>query len=326
MVFPTIPDFKQYSKLTCYPVSELTVRKLTKALGCKSKFVKNDISKAITHGQAANSNFQERAQIFMTNSRLKTWLTSPESSVLLVNGNGVREKLSPLTLACGMLARSLQSFDGGISLFYFCGMHSEAGDDEEVVQTMLAHLVDQLLNSFPTFDLEFVKITQRLKDIKTHDLNALCYVFDGLVRQLSDDQIVFCLIDGITFYEYGKRSKSTRQVISMIVSLADECNAVFKLLITSSTKSISIDSLIPKQDILNLKPGSTRLSDQGLNIRRALEKNARSMESLSIERQTKNHPEHEWSAFSEGEEQGDTSSSESSTEYEGGSSRGISDF
>jgi len=252
----------------------------------------------------------------MGNTRLKTWITNPKSQMLLVNGNARREKLSPLTLACGMLARSLESFEGAIALGFFCGMHSETGDDDEGAESMLANLIHQLLTSFPNLDLEFVKTSNKRQDIIDHDIDALCFVFDGLVRQLSKDQIVFCLIDGITFFEYGRRKESARQVISTIVDLVEECSCVFKLLITSATKSIIVYHLFSRENILNLKAESTRQSDQGLNIRRVLEQNSRSMESLSSERHNKLHPQENWSASDSegGKDEKTTTSSESSTE------------
>ncbi|CAG8961513.1 hypothetical protein HYFRA_00013864 [Hymenoscyphus fraxineus] len=293
-------------------VGILTTRKLLKSLGCKPKLTKSDISKAISHGQAASRTFQQKAQSLMQNSRLKSWLTSPESSTLLVNGNGTREKISSLSLTCGMLAKSLESFEGSISLSYFCGMHSGV-EESEGVQNMLAELTHQLLSSFPHFDLNFVKIRHTPSDIKSHNLDVLCHIFSGLVHQLPEDQITFCVIDGITFYEYGKHNPDFREVVSMLVDLAENCSTVFKLLITSSTKSISIDNLIDKKDILNLKDGGN-YNDRGLSIRKALEGNSRSMENLSTERLAKKKQRDTWTESSSGGDQSDTSSSDSSTD------------
>ncbi len=300
------------------PVTKLTSRKLIQVLGCKSKLVKKDIAKAIAAGQVSDNTFQERAQALMGHTRLGTWITNPKSQMLLVNGNARREKLSPLTLACGMLARSLESFEGAIALNFFCGMHCETGDDDEGVESMLAHLIHQILTSCPNFDLEFVETSKMRQEIIDHDIDALCFVFDGLIRQLSEDQIVFCLIDGITFFEYGKRKESARQAISTIINLVEECGCVFKLLITSATKSIIVYNLFSKENVLNLKAESMRRSDQGLNIRRVLEQNSRSMESLSSERRNKLHPQDEWSASdSEGDEdEEDATSRDSSTEIQ----------
>lgn len=275
-------------------VAKLTSAKLIQALGCSSKVIKKDVNKAISAGKSSDNTFQERAQALMGHTRLKAWIINARSQALLVNGNGDREKISPMSLACGMLARSLESFQGAFSLVFFCGMHNEA-NNEEGPELMLASLIHQLLTSSSTFDLDFILESQKRQDIIDHDMETLCFIFDGLVRQLAKDQIVFCLIDGITFCEYGKRKESARQAISTIVDLVKECDCVFKLLVTSSTRSLVVCRLFLKDNTLNLKADLGRRSDQGLNIRRALGQNSRTMASLSSERHKKLHPQDEWS-------------------------------
>lgn len=310
LIFPTA------KRLILPSVAKLTSQKLIEALGCSSKVIKKDVDKAISVGKSSNNTFQERAQALMGHTRLKAWITNAKSQMLLVNGNGCPEKTSPMTLACGMLARSLESFEGAFSLVFFCGMHSETANNEEGPELMLAYLIHQLLTSCQTFDLDFILKSQKRQDIIDHDIDTLCFIFDGLVRQLAKDQIVFCLIDGITFFEYRKRKESARQAISTIVDLVEECNCVFKLLVTGSTRSIVVYHLFSKDNILNLKAEPIRQSDQGLNIRRVLEQNSRSIESLSSERHRNLHPQDEWSlSDSDGDDKEEaTASSDVSSE------------
>ncbi|KAH8808858.1 hypothetical protein F5884DRAFT_384116 [Xylogone sp. PMI_703] len=289
--------------------TKLTPRKLIETLKCSSKVIKKDINKAISTGKSSDNAFQERAQALMGHAHLKSWITNAKSQMLLVNGNGHRDKISPMTLACGILTQSLKSFEGAISLVFFCGMHSEMTSDEDGPELILAYLIHQLLTSYPTFNLDFILKSQKKQDIINHDLDTLCFIFDGLVRQLTEDQIVFCLIDGITFFEYGNRKRNARQTISTILDLVEESNCVFKLLVTSATKSIVVHNLFLQDTILNLRAESMRQLDQGLNIRRVLEKKSKSMESLSSERHKKVHSQDEWSLSDSDREDEVTSSS-----------------
>jgi hypothetical protein len=273
------------------------------------------VNKATSAGKFSDNIFHERAQALMGHTRLKTWITNARSQALLVNGNGGREKISPMSLACGMLARSLESFEGAIPLIFFCGMHSEA-NDEEGPELMLAYLIHQLLTSSSTFDLDFILKSKKKQDIIDHDMDTLCFIFDGLVQQLAKDQIVFCLIDGITFCEYGKRKESARQAISTIVDLVEEYDCVFKLLVTSSTRSLVVYRLFSKDNTFSLKADSVRESDQGLNIRRALGQNSRSMASLSSERHKKLHPQDEWSLSDSAEDDNDQATASSDVSVE----------
>ncbi|KAF8849599.1 hypothetical protein BDZ45DRAFT_732131 [Acephala macrosclerotiorum] len=273
----------------------LTARDLMKALRCNFEVFNKDISKALKFGRASDSTFQERAQAIMLHPRLKTWVTNATSQMLLINGNGSSEKISPFTLACEMLVQSLESFKGAFSLSFFCGMHIETAQDDKHSELMMTYLIYQLLISSPSLDLTFIRTSLRQQDINDHDIGALCFIFEGLVRQLAEDQIIFCLIDGISFFEYGKREKSTSKALSTIVGLVEECACMFKLLVTSATRSVYVHKSFTKSNILNLRAESMRQTGQGLDVKKFVGKHSASMESLAREWRKQLHPEDYWS-------------------------------
>lgn len=110
--------------------------------------MKQDITKAVSDGQAFGPEKQERTKFFTSHARLKTWLTSGNSEVIPANGNHDSDKISSLSFACGILATYLSSFPGAIPLIVFCGMHCDGQTEDAGAGLMLASLVSQLLAGY----------------------------------------------------------------------------------------------------------------------------------------------------------------------------------
>jgi len=234
--------------------------------------VEQDIIRAIKDGQAFVSSEQERTKHFTDNPRLKKWLTGRHSEVLLVNGSYVAEKISPLTFACGIFARSVASFPGAIPLTFFCGMHIDRSREDVGAALMLSSLVSQLLAGYLHYNFDFLDTWDfNPKDIGANSpdrVEALLSLFFELLEQLPENQIVFCLIDGIQYYEYQGRAQDTCHVVSNLLDQITntETKAVFKLLITTPESSASVARIVPKENVWTM-PQNIERSAMGFNMR-----------------------------------------------------------
>ena len=232
----------------------------------------------------------------MTSSRFKQWLTSRHSEVLLVNGSAdTSNRCSPITFACGLLVSSLGSFPSTITLSFFCALHTDSIDPETGSRMMLASLVCQLLEKYQNFDLSFLTADQKY-DLRDHEISTLCSLFKNLIRQLPDGQLVFCMVDGVSYYEYGDRRDDTCKVLAMLAALTDDekLNAVFKLMISSPTTSRYVSKVVDPEDIYTL-PETIERKNQGFNSQtygRKAKKQIRDVE-------TKVNPEATWSSDSD---------------------------
>lgn len=202
----------------------------------------------------------------MASSRFKEWLTSRHSEVLFVNGNSdTSNRYSPISFACGLMVSSLVNFPSTIILSYFCALHTVSSDPETGSRMMLANLVCQLLEKYQDFDLSFLEAEQK-SDLQAHEVDTLCNLFKDLLRQLPEGQLAFCMIDGISYYEYHDRRDDTCQVLAMLVALTEDekLNAVFKLMISSPTRSRHASKTVNSKDVYTL-PETVEHTNQEFN-------------------------------------------------------------
>lgn len=235
------------------------------------------------YGRASSNQDQERAKHFMGHPRLKTWLTSSSSEFLLANGNTKNDKLSPMSFSCGMLTTSLSSFGGAIPITFFCGMNCSMGTEPKSgAELLMASLLSQLLAGYPwdhdeegqdgfNFNALFRSDSYSITSVKEWDLEALCSLFTDLLKSLQRDQIVFILIDGINFYEYGDRKDGTVFAIQELYELvrSESLKATCKVLVTSAAQSLAVVRRLSTEVVLKLDRELER-EDEGININRRL--------------------------------------------------------
>jgi len=193
--------------------------------------------------------YQEHAHRFLNSSELKAWLTVPYSGVLMVNGDlDGDQKLSPLSVVCAMLLESLGSVDGALSMNFFCGLHTQIGDPATGPIAMIKSLIAQLLSQH-SFDLDFIHLKDQ-QELEANDLDTVCDLFSRLITQVPQSTPIFCIVDGISYYETSSQRSAACFVMSKILELIDEADVVLKLLITAPGKSAYVKEGVRKQDIL----------------------------------------------------------------------------
>lgn len=276
-----------------------------------------DIEKSITLGHGFGS-MQGMTQAFLKSQQLKTWLTCEDSEVLLVNGNSTGDKVSPLTFACGIFTRSLSSFSGAIRICFFCGMHCDPRKEEEPgAGLMLASLISQLLAGYSSYKLRFSQgwrfKAADLESDSPNRIDALLELFSQLMMELPENQIVFCIIDGIQFYENHSRGRDTNKAIRHLVDLVlgqderQKSHTIFKLLITTPSKSTG--RIVDRKKTWSMPSDIGRSPVQGFNIKRQLAEKEREMRKME-NADGSSHIEGDWHRYSSSEEKSTYSTSE----------------
>ncbi|KAL9607756.1 MAG: hypothetical protein Q9167_007352, partial [Letrouitia subvulpina] len=174
----------------------------------------------------------------MRSPKLMTWIESIESATLIVNGQCANiQRRSPLSFVCAKLADSLQAVQSEnrvLAVNFFCGEHvSSREDPRNTPAGLINSLLAQLLSQCKHIDLTRVG---KLGDFRTDNVDAVCKRFKKVLAQLATHVVVFCAVDGMSFYlddvEREQESEMlVRRLIGFIKPRSGGC--IFKLLLTA---------------------------------------------------------------------------------------------
>ncbi|KAM7201769.1 hypothetical protein V8F20_004730 [Naviculisporaceae sp. PSN 640] len=246
----------------------------------------------------AHHNFGEaalaRAYYLMISPRFLEWLSEPDSDIILVDGHcddQCRGRISPLSSFCAGLAETLSKGDTAseniakflpdgapIVLSFFCGEHSMLGDDNGLIgpHGLIRCLIDQLLGLWP--HREPPDISANLQSIEpwnpatfqNADILFLCQVFDHLLRQLGPRHTVYCIIDGVSYFEtdawrWGQGLSDVVDCLSEFVCSqrteraydGDGELAPLKVILASPERSTEICWKFPENSQISLRAGNT---------------------------------------------------------------------
>ncbi|KAI1804747.1 hypothetical protein F4811DRAFT_570833 [Daldinia bambusicola] len=213
---------------------------------------------------------RRRTEQIVQDQKFQDWIVTPKSTKLMVYGNfsSLMVETSALSLFCTTLAKAFRSRKRYVCLVWFCGRHlgyddesdSDSSDEEDgygydglklgqdeeddygpgirlsVINRMVRSLIAQLLCDYdfgpmhllpPDVDPEIIK--------EGHSLSQLRRLFCWLVRQLPEEITLFCLIDGIVFYEREDFEDPMLDFLGDILELtvSDDVLASVKVLMTS---------------------------------------------------------------------------------------------
>ena len=258
-----------------------------------------DVRRVIAEGRAFNLPEQERAEYLMISPEFRMWFTARESKAMLVNGNSDHDPISPMSFACALLSDSARLYPGPITLSFFCGLHADSRRGETGAQSMLADLIGQLLEHYQSLDLSFLEPAQQ-PALEAHETDILVDLFVALVRQLPAGRVVFCIVDGISYFEYSDKTKACSKVVMALAGLVDddEVHAVFKVLIASPSISRSCNQYLARKDVFNL-PDVIAHSNQGFDGTGFRRVARGQIEELKAKVHEDAHPEAEWDISSE---------------------------
>ena len=196
-----------------------------------------------------------RASWVVQSEMVRQWLGSAWSGCLLVQGNsdGSSAK-SPLSLLC---AKAIGIFSARQSVFvlrYFCGLHTRISKPRDNATGMMNNLLGQLIlqSEKSGVDLHFADFgPEDLRGAREDHLPSLLTMFRKCILRIPYANTIYCIIDGISFYETSQRRESTLDVLHNLRRTITKANDVnFKLLITAPGRSQSIHRLFGHDEIL----------------------------------------------------------------------------
>ncbi|KAK8875057.1 hypothetical protein PGQ11_005571 [Apiospora arundinis] len=210
----------------------------------------NDIEYVASRRELIIAGGQNRTEQIMKSSQLREWLVQAESKELLIHGHSEPERISPISFFCALLMRNLRDVPQFKSVAFFCGCHPY--DDFGGARPMIMSLLTQLLQQ-QHFDLGFID-HELAHQMDGGDIRAFCFVFGQLVRQVKSMESVFCVIDGINFYEGLEEEllQDTAYVLRYLLDLTRDRGVTFKILVTSPSITIDTRLAIEDEDYLSL--------------------------------------------------------------------------
>ncbi|KAI0521951.1 hypothetical protein F5B22DRAFT_643533 [Xylaria bambusicola] len=200
------------------------------------------------------------------------WLSATTSDILLVDGHDTRGKISAMSVFCAMLVQALWNMQDqftmppiqSIALFFACGAHTEPEDILTGPSGIVRSLIGQVLVSWPgqAPDLTFINEADTLlSDIQENRIDALCFLFQKLLRQLPSETVLYCVVDGISLYEtsYSNWKDDLDYLVEVLRDLTDinlmheSHGPVLKVLLASADKSTDVYRLVPNQKRVDLR-------------------------------------------------------------------------
>ncbi len=194
-----------------------------------------DLTNTLHLSRAADLSYHNRGSLLSRSPKFQNWLASRSPTFLLVDGNGnsATERISAMTFVSALLAQSL-SDEGVPCIYYFCGLHKASSDDLTGPSGLLRALLAQVIN-LRAFHVGFTNNSE----LQRFDILRLCNLFSELVKDLPEDFVLICIIDGVSLYETSEWAEDFRTILETLNSLTRDPKvyAVFKVLATSAMMS-----------------------------------------------------------------------------------------
>ncbi|KAI8718138.1 hypothetical protein NCS52_00891800 [Fusarium sp. LHS14.1] len=205
----------------------------------------DDLDVVLRHTEHYDANLRGQAEWLVKTTEFQSWLHEDSSSVLLADGCMDPEFISPMSgFCCGLITSFMDNPDLAVT-FFFAGLDTSKSKTRSGPTAIMRSLIAQLLlnPNLPKLDLGFVSKAM-LEACAQQDCRTLCDVFVGIVKQVPPQMAVFCIVDGIIWYEQARWKADMHFVASMFEDLAKRTNparsGLVKVLLTTPTRSISI--------------------------------------------------------------------------------------
>ncbi|OJK03523.1 hypothetical protein ASPACDRAFT_56918 [Aspergillus aculeatus ATCC 16872] len=198
---------------------------------------------------------QQRASWTISDPKVYGWFKSRHSRALVVHGNCALQRISPLSFFCALLIESLQSLGPIIVSHHFCGLHppSDHRDVGSAGSILMPVLLHQLLRQWTFGELECLSVddAQAFRgSVSNLTPDFLVSILRKLIKALPRRQPVFLILDGINYYETREFGWETKRLVKKLVKLLGAGGALYKLLITSTTRVLDIDEYFENDEKL----------------------------------------------------------------------------
>ncbi|KAI9695093.1 MAG: hypothetical protein M1820_008918 [Bogoriella megaspora] len=207
----------------------------------------DDLDSIETTGLTANTSFQMRSKRLADTTEFRHWLSSDDSGILHIQGDGDQESITPVSFLSSLLHRKL--LDGGILVLpFFCGLHTggrfkdshEMNGPLMMIRALLAQIlrlkgVDWMHDAYGLPYLSFG--AKKISRLTKGSFSAYLGVVTGLLSKLRKQHSpIFLIIDGLDWYDltWGREVK---RLIESLLRFMDSpsSDGVFKVLLGTAT-------------------------------------------------------------------------------------------
>ncbi|KAH8879757.1 hypothetical protein GQ53DRAFT_705263, partial [Thozetella sp. PMI_491] len=196
-----------------------------------------------------------RSERILPMSQLQDWITAPANRELLIQGDFQGTQYSSgLSVLCCSLIQALQSIKQYRCVAFFCGRHLEDEDAHAGPQGMIRSLLSQLLRQ-QNFDTRGLDSNINPSAVESGDIGQLCLLFEWLVCQLPVWVPLFCIIDGIKYYERENYVEDMSEVLAFLLNLTrnKRIQCVVKIIVVSPSETRVVRQAFSKASILSTK-------------------------------------------------------------------------
>ncbi|KAJ5761844.1 uncharacterized protein N7511_005226 [Penicillium nucicola] len=238
-------------------------------LDFNAKRIQLDVEENYEHGYTLLLSEQDCCVYALSSSDLASWITSPASRILVINGNMDSAQLhSPLSFLSARLVYTLDLLRERNSkgkhqvaaVHFFCGEHTDREDTMNSATAIINNLLAQLLSSFKDTNLERLVA---LGDFENNSLDDVLRRFKTALKLLHSTAVVFCIVDNLPFYLFSEQtSEHTQILVRCLIRLAHRQRKLqeksgqgctFKLLLTAPMQFMGSEfSLLKDDEVMNM--------------------------------------------------------------------------
>lgn len=221
--------------------------------------VSRDLDYIVGQGLHLSSAEQAQAQWLMKMDRFWTWFSSMDSDMLFASGalmdpSQHQFRISSLSVVCATIVASIaQTNSDAIALHYFCAQHVSLNDalsgPQGLMRCLTARLLLELQGKYGALpNLDFLDAIS-IQKLQHHDVGQLCDLFCRLLVQLQSSTTVYCVIDGICWFERLEMLEDLFKIMQSICDMVDDPGrrVTLKVLLTSPFRSRHIAQGVPTQ-------------------------------------------------------------------------------
>lgn len=235
-------------------------------LGVQPESDLDDLSAVLCMDRMMAPKRQARAAALMQNDCFQSWLKSPDSQMLAVNGMGYDARpYTALSYFAALLRQTLSQLDVAgdkqvMTLIFFCGEHLESGDELKGPVGLMRSLCAQFLLAFSEqLDLAFIDHGFSTS-LHSRHVDALCALFRELLASAARavGRCVFiCIIDKVCSFEDESNLADLDRVMACLRSIASvepqDGFIVFKMLAMSGVASMNAGRWFGAEGILSME-------------------------------------------------------------------------
>ncbi|PGH05350.1 hypothetical protein AJ79_06819 [Helicocarpus griseus UAMH5409] len=252
---------------------------LLNSVGYQPDLVAKDCKGILGRPRLDNNGWKKVAEI-SKHIRLQAFVETEYSHILLIEGGQnskhvPRSVMSVLTAKVVDALNQLKDSSGTVyCISFFCSEHHRTNEPFSSARDLLITLLLQLIDQHREFD---GSLLQDCLDTILHnpaDLEQLWNVFESCVRDLPEQTRLFCILDGIGFFETPERRKQEMKfIIQRLQLLGREEIAngpALKLLFTTPARCVSSRQLFEPYEIFISRstPSKSSFFNRGILSRR----------------------------------------------------------